>query len=167
MKKWVIVIGILVLIVIVLGCWYFMRGEKSVEIAEMRSVKINGTNFVMDNKTFKFIGANIMSLIWYEESDLSVEKAIKAAKESGINVLRIYLCGDRFEGPFDSPSTVWAWQSSEETVVEMRSHFKDYLGIYNEYYFKQLDAILDTASNHGVYIIITLRDYNWEHDVYW
>lgn len=136
------------------------------EPAEMQPVKIDGTNFIRGNETFKFIGANMMSLIWYDEAGLSVDKAIKTAKESGINVLRIYLLGNRFEGPFSGPYTEWPKEDGEEDNAT-RSHIKDYLGNYNEHYFKKLDEILNTASKHEVYIIITLRDYVWDDDIYW
>jgi len=158
MKNKKYILGILILIVLISGC-----AEKP---AEMKPVKIDGTNFVIGNETFKFIGANIMSLTWYEEGGLSINKAIKTAKESGINVLRIYLPGNRFEGPFSGPYGQLP-DIEGEKYIAIESPLKNYLGNYNEYYFKQLDAILDTASKHGVYIIITLKDYVWTEDIYW
>lgn len=143
------IILLLVLLIFISGC-----AEK--QSVEMKPVKIDGTNFVIDNKTFKFIGANMASLIWYNESGLSVDKAIRTAKESDISVLRIYLPGRKLEG-----STGMVRGPTEKDFE------KKPIGFYNEYYFKKLDAILDTASKHGVYIIVTLRDFQWEDDPYW
>ncbi len=166
MKSKYVIIGAVILVVVI-GIFIILYIKEKIEQpAEMLPVKIDGTDFVRDNETFKFIGANIMSLVWYDESGLSVDKAIKTAKESGIDVLRIYLPGNRFEGPFSGPYTEWPKEGEEEDIAT-RSHIKDYIGNYNEHYFKQLDAILDTASKREVYIIITLKDYVWTDDIYW
>lgn len=54
-------------------------------------VKVNYPGLSVDGKPFRFIGANSIYFGYYGEFGYSIEDAIRAAKENGINVLRIYL----------------------------------------------------------------------------
>ncbi len=153
MKNKKLVLGILALtivgIIFISGC-----AEKIEQPVEMSQVKIDGTNFVRGNETFKFIGANAAPLIWWD--DQSIDRSMKTAKESGISVLRIYLPGHLLEG---SKGRAWG--------LAGKDFEKKPIGFYNEYYFKRLDSILDIASKNNVYLIVTLRDYQWWSDPYW
>lgn len=90
---------------------------------ELPQVKIGPDGFTIENKPFRFIGANAVNLVFYDDFNLDVEKAIRTAKENGIVVLRLFMD--------------WGWGKPE-----------DY------------DKILDLASRHGVYLILTLTDFH-------
>lgn len=54
-------------------------------------VSITRCGFVKEGAPFKFIGANAVSLVFYDDWDLDIEKAIRTAKENNISVLRFYI----------------------------------------------------------------------------
>lgn len=54
-------------------------------------VKAKADSLVRNGKPFKFIGANVINMVFYDDWDLDVEKAIRTAKENNISVIRIYL----------------------------------------------------------------------------
>jgi endo-1,4-beta-mannosidase len=54
-------------------------------------IKVTLNSFIKDNKPFKFIGANAVNLVFYDDWDLDIEKAIRTAKENKISVLRCYI----------------------------------------------------------------------------
>ncbi len=85
-------------------------------------IELSQNSFTVNNEPFRFIGANAVNLIFYDDFDLSIEKAIKDARDNKISVLRIYMD--------------WGWDKPE-----------DY------------DKILDIASRHQVYIIVTFVDF--------
>lgn len=54
-------------------------------------IKADKGILIKDGKPFKFIGANSVNLVFYDDWDLDVEKAIRTAKENNILVLRLYI----------------------------------------------------------------------------
>jgi len=50
-----------------------------------------GTSFVRNGKTFKFIGANAVNLVFYDDWGLDLDKAVATAKKNNISVLRLYM----------------------------------------------------------------------------
>jgi len=54
-------------------------------------VKVSEGRFVRDGKPFRFIGANAVNLVFYDDWGLDVEKAIRTAKVRNISVLRLYI----------------------------------------------------------------------------
>ena len=84
-------------------------------------IKVEGNILTRGDRPFRFIGANAVYLVFYDDWDLDIEEAIKTAKEANLSVLRLYMD--------------WGWGKDE-----------DY------------DRILDIASRHGIYVILTLTD---------
>ncbi|MEW6743916.1 MAG: cellulase family glycosylhydrolase, partial [Planctomycetota bacterium] len=84
-------------------------------------ITIDSGGLAVGDEPFRFVGANAVNLVFYDDWDLSAEDAIRTAKENGIIVLRLYLD--------------WGWGKAT-----------DY------------DEILDIASRHGVYLLLTLTD---------
>ena len=60
-------------------------------ISQLSPVKVNNTSFTIENKPFRFIGANAIYFGFYNEYNFSIEEAIKTASENGISVIRIYI----------------------------------------------------------------------------
>jgi mannan endo-1,4-beta-mannosidase len=54
-------------------------------------IKIDNLGFSLGGQPFRFIGANTNYFGFYEQNGLSIEEAIKSAKDAGIKVLRFYL----------------------------------------------------------------------------
>ncbi|MDI7275202.1 MAG: cellulase family glycosylhydrolase, partial [Anaerolineae bacterium] len=54
-------------------------------------VRVESSRFTVDGEPFRFIGANAIYFGLYPEYGFSVTETIKAARENGITVLRIYL----------------------------------------------------------------------------
>ncbi len=54
-------------------------------------IQIAGNNFIKDGSPFRFIGANAVNMVFYDDWDLDIEKAIRSAKENNISVLRFYI----------------------------------------------------------------------------
>jgi len=60
-------------------------------VSQPSFVKVEGLGFTLNDQPFRFVGANSIYFGYYKEFDYSIEDAIHAAKENGIDVLRIYL----------------------------------------------------------------------------
>jgi hypothetical protein len=58
---------------------------------QLPPIKVKYPGFTIDGKPFRFIGANSIYFGFYDEYGFRIEDAIRTAKESGINVLRIYI----------------------------------------------------------------------------
>jgi hypothetical protein len=54
-------------------------------------VRIGPGGFTADDAPFSFIGANAIYFGFYQQYGYSIDAALSAAKENGIDVLRIYL----------------------------------------------------------------------------
>jgi|GEM_PF-1814358 len=54
-------------------------------------IRLTKEGFVKEGKPFKFIGANAVNLVFYDDWDLDIEKTIRTAKENNISVLRLYI----------------------------------------------------------------------------
>ncbi|MBI2874762.1 MAG: cellulase family glycosylhydrolase [Firmicutes bacterium] len=54
-------------------------------------IEVDPDGFKADGEPFRFIGANAVNLVFYDDWNLSVEEAIRTARENGLTVLRLYL----------------------------------------------------------------------------
>ena len=59
--------------------------------SESQFIKVQGTEFTLDGKPFRFIGANSIYFGFYQQYGYSMEDAIRSAKENNLSVIRIYL----------------------------------------------------------------------------
>ena len=72
---------------------YFLLVSYTTVLAQEQQtwIKIKENGFAKDSKPFRFIGASAVSLVFYDDWDLDIEKAIQTAKENNIAVLRFYI----------------------------------------------------------------------------
>lgn len=78
--------------VILLGFFIFLPRPATTENrVNPPWIKLTKEGFVKGGKPFKFIGANAVNLVFYDDWDLDVEKTIRTAKENNISVLRLYI----------------------------------------------------------------------------
>jgi mannan endo-1,4-beta-mannosidase len=77
-------------------------------------IRTKGNEFIRNGRAFKFIGASAVNLVFYDDWDLDIEKAIRTAKENNISVLRLYLN--------------WGWGKTEDydRIIDIASRY----GIY-------------------------------------
>jgi len=123
MRQKFIIIYIILLVLFIGGFSGVLIKNKIDKENEIPFVKVNGNKgFRIKDKPFCFIGANTVYLVFYDDLNLDLERAIKEAKKNGISVIRLYM---DWGG--------WA-------------KMKDY------------DRILDLASKHSIYVILTLTD---------
>lgn len=54
-------------------------------------VSLTKKGFIKEGMPFKFVGANAVNMVFYDDWGLDVEKAIRTAKENNISVLRLYI----------------------------------------------------------------------------
>lgn len=54
-------------------------------------IKVVESGFVKGRQPFRFVGASAVNLVFYDNWELDLEKAIRTAKENKISVLRIYM----------------------------------------------------------------------------
>lgn len=54
-------------------------------------IKATKADFVKDGKPFKFVGASAVNLVFYDDWNLDIEKAMHTAGENNISVLRVYI----------------------------------------------------------------------------
>jgi endo-1,4-beta-mannosidase len=82
----------LVALILLSVFFIFLSSEAAVEAKDAQPwVKLTKAGFVKEGKPIKFIGANAVNIVFYDDWDLDVEKAILTAKENNISVLRLYL----------------------------------------------------------------------------
>jgi len=72
-------------------------------------VTIKNNTLIKDKKPFKFVGANAVNLVFYDDWGLDTQKAILQARENNISVLRLYLN--------------WGWGKIEDfdKIIELAS----------------------------------------------
>lgn len=80
----------LITLLIFFNFFVFLCGETYGE-SRQSWIKATTQGFIKDGKPFRFIGASTVNLVFYDDWDLGVEKAIKTAKENNISVLRLYI----------------------------------------------------------------------------
>ena len=78
----------LITLVILFNFFVFLYGETYSE-SRQPWIKATTQGFIKDGKPFRFIGASTVNMVFYDDWDLSVEKAIKTAKENNISVVRL------------------------------------------------------------------------------
>ncbi|MCK9604772.1 MAG: cellulase family glycosylhydrolase [Candidatus Omnitrophica bacterium] len=78
-------------IAIFTGLMVFVSSGPALAENQQSWVKVTGTTLSRDGKPFKFIGANSVNLVFYDDWDLDIEKAIRTARENNISVLRLYI----------------------------------------------------------------------------
>ncbi len=71
-------------------------------VPQLPFVRVNGLGFTVENRPFRFIGANAPYFGYYREYGLSIEDAIKSARENDIRVLRISLTFSESRWDYDS-----------------------------------------------------------------
>jgi len=78
----------------------FLQGEACAKQRDNTWITVQGKDFIKNNASFKFIGASAVNLVFYDDWNLDIEKAIRTAKENNISVVRIYLD--------------WGWSKDED-----------------------------------------------------
>ena len=101
-------------------------------------VTAKGSKLYIGEREFTFLGANSFELWQYTLKEIT--EILDTAHQYGLRVIRVFLGGTAFENP---------------------------LGTYNTWNLKKLDYILAYCRLKGIYVIVTLRDNNWNEDVYW
>ena len=67
---------------------------------EYAYIKAAADSLIKSDKPFRFIGASAVNLVFYDDWNLDIDKAIRTAKENNISVLRLYLD--------------WGWSKDED-----------------------------------------------------
>jgi len=82
---------------------------------EASFARVKKNDFIVNGENFKFIGANAVNLVFYDDWGLDAEKAIREAKDNNISVLRLYLD--------------WGWGKIEDydTILELASKYGVYV----------------------------------------
>lgn len=96
----------------------------------------DGTDLVLDGTRYRTVGANSFWLSYHWIDSATVDEIIHNANEMGLNTLR-----------------VWGFGSGEPYL------FQPDPGVYNEEAFKQLDYLIQLASQYDIRLIITLTNY--------
>lgn len=78
----------------------FLYCKITIPRSEQPWIKAASSGLIKNGKPFRFIGANAVNLVFYDNWGLSAEEAIRAAKENNISVLRFYMD--------------WGWSKDED-----------------------------------------------------
>lgn len=104
-----------ILLILVLVVFIFFFPNK-IRLFDQRQpwIKAIANSLIRNGKPFNFVGANAVNMVFYDDWDLDIEKAIRTAKENNISVLRIYLN--------------WGWGKNEDydKIINIASRY----GIY-------------------------------------
>jgi endo-1,4-beta-mannosidase len=82
---------IFLMTILVIAALFFTKALNPVKTCHLPWVTVAKTSFIKDGNFFKFVGASAVNLVFYDNWDLDVERALSGAKENNISVLRIYL----------------------------------------------------------------------------
>lgn len=86
-NKYLYVAGLIVFV----SCLAFSLYKKTIAENKQSWVKATMNSLIKDDKPFKFVGASAVNLVFYDDWDLDIDKAIQTAKENNISVLRFYI----------------------------------------------------------------------------
>lgn len=81
----------IVMLLILVSFFIFFLYKNGVTENRQSWVKATANSLIKDGKPFRFIGASAVNLVFYDDWDLDIEKAIRTAKENNISVLRLYI----------------------------------------------------------------------------
>jgi mannan endo-1,4-beta-mannosidase len=112
-------------------------------------VSVKGTQFYLNDKTYRYIGANYWQGAWIgadfvPQGKERLNRELDLLKQNGITNLRIMA-------------------SSEESglLLSVKPAFQIKPGIYNEKLFEGLDYLLDEMSKRGMKAVLVLNNY-WQ-----
>ncbi len=111
--------------------------------AERKFVVIDqsGREFNIEGKPMRFIGANAVNLVFYDDFGLSVEEALRTAKENGISVIRLFLD--------------WGWGKLED--------YDEILNLASNYNIHVILALTDCCCSHDC---LNMEEYFYNHAPY-
>lgn len=118
-------------------------------------VSTKGSQFVIDGRPFRFVGANV-AVMYRDEDRARMPDTLRAAAEDGIRVVRVWAYG---EGGEDSPIKSVGGDRKDWP----RQHsFRFSPDVWNEEAFVHLDHVIAEASRNKLYVQLCLT--NWWRD---
>lgn len=112
-----------------------------------------GGRFFVENKPFRFVGANV-AVMYRDEDRERMPETLRQAAQAGIKVVRIWAFGEG--GPNDI-KPMWDFEDWP------RHHpFRWAPGQWNEDAFVHLDKVIAEAAKNGIYVQLCLT--NWWRD---
>lgn len=113
-----------------------------------------GGRFFVDNKPFRFVGANV-AVMYRDEDRERMPETIRRAAQAGIRVVRVWAFGEG--GPNDVKPIGGDFEDWP------RHHpFRFAPGQWNEEAFVHLDKVIAEAAKNGIYVQLCLT--NWWRD---
>ena len=152
MAKKLIVLAALALVV---GAAFFIFHHHGPDVGNSAGtfVRVRGTRFVIGDRPFRFVGANV-AVMYRDDDRARMPETLKRASDAGIRVVRVWASGEG--GPNDiGPLSDFAdWP---------RSHpFRWAPGQWNEEAFVHLDKVIAEASRNKILVQLCLV--NWWRD---
>ena len=116
-------------------------------------VRQRGGRFMIGNKPFRFVGANV-ALMYRDEDRERMPETLRQAAEAGIKVVRVWAFGE------GGPNDVRPMADFEDWP---RHHsFRQAPGQWNEDTFVHLDKVIAEAAKNNIYVQLCLT--NWWRD---
>jgi mannan endo-1,4-beta-mannosidase len=153
MKKKLSVIAALVLVGSAAVLFLVASQNVSTNASKNQFVRQRGGRFVIGQKPFRFVGANV-ALMYRDEDRERMPETLRQAAQAGIKVVRVWAFGEG--GPNDvKPMADFAdWP---------RHHsFRLAPGQWNEDAFVHLDKVIAEAAKNNIYVQLCLT--NWWRD---
>jgi mannan endo-1,4-beta-mannosidase len=153
MNKKLLAVAALVLIVGVAALFFGSPNRRGAEASQNGLVCVRGGRFVVNNKPFRFVGANV-ALMYRDEDRERMPETLRQSAQAGIKVVRVWAFGEG--GPNDvKPMADFAdWP---------RHHsFRLAPGQWNEDAFVHLDKVIAEAAKNNLYVQLCLT--NWWRD---
>jgi len=116
-------------------------------------VRQRGGRFMIGQKPFRFVGANV-ALMYRDEDRASMPETLRFAAQAGIKVVRVWAFGE------GGPNDVKPMADFEDWP---RNHsFRLAPGQWNEDAFVHLDKVIAEAARNNIYVQLCLV--NWWRD---
>ena len=116
-------------------------------------VRQRGGRFMVGNKPFRFVGANV-ALMYRDEDRARMPETLRQAAQAGIKVVRVWAFGE------GGPNDVGPMADFEDWP---RHHsFRFAPGQWNEDAFEHLDKVIAEAARNDIYVQLCLT--NWWRD---
>lgn len=147
LKKYMLPVGAALLLLVGAAAVYLIiRQPRATGRAGF--VAARGSQFLIDEQSFRFVGANVAVMYGAEERS-KMPETLKQAAQDGVRVVRVWAFG---EGDPESSSNNWPREN----------HFRSAPDEWNEETFAHLDRVIAEAARNNLRVQLCLT--NWWRD---
>ena len=153
MKKKLLVVAALVVVVSAASLFLIASPNNANNSQKDQFVRQRGGRFVIGQKPFRFVGANV-ALMYRDEDRERMPETLRYAAQAGIKVVRVWAFGEGGPNDVKPVADLEDWPRNH--------YFRLKPGEWNEDAFVHLDKVIAEAAKNNLYVQLCLT--NWWRD---